>query len=84
MLSTSAVYLNKLRRIRSWTIFFCKCLIFQFSFSVWIHVFFKGVVGLILAGYALFVEHKKAQDDSYTAMCDIDEHMSCSKVFTSK
>ncbi len=45
---------------------------------------FKGLIGLILAGYALFVEHKKAQDDSYTAMCDIDEHMSCSKVFTSK
>lgn len=45
---------------------------------------FKGLIGLTLAGYALFVEHKKAQDDSYTAMCDIDEHMSCSKVFTSK
>ena len=63
--STSAVYLTKLGRIKSWTVFFC-------------------IVGLVLSGYALFVEHQKEKDDSYTAMCDINEHVSCSKVFTSK
>ena len=63
--STSAVYLTKLGRIKSWTVFFC-------------------LVGLVLSGYALFVEHQKEKDETYTAMCDINEHVSCSKVFTSK
>ena len=63
--STSAVYLNKLQRIKSWTIFFC-------------------FTGLVLSAYAYYVELKKSQDDSYTAMCDINEQISCSKVFTSK
>lgn len=65
MVSTSAVFLNKLRRIRSGSTFFC-------------------FVGLALSCYAFYVETKKEYDDSYVAMCDINEHMSCTKVFSSK
>ncbi|XP_070169960.1 vitamin K epoxide reductase complex subunit 1-like protein 1 isoform X1 [Polyergus mexicanus] len=39
------------------------------------------IIGLGLSYYAYVVETKKEQDDSYEAMCDISEHISCTKVF---
>lgn len=42
------------------------------------------VIGLGLSYYAYVVETKKEQDDSYEAMCDISEHVSCTKVFMSE
>lgn len=43
----------------------------------------SSVIGLLLSYYAFYVETSKEHDDSYKAMCDISDHMSCSKVFTS-
>ncbi|XP_035691505.1 vitamin K epoxide reductase complex subunit 1-like protein 1 [Branchiostoma floridae] len=40
--------------------------------------------GLVLSGYAFYVETSKEADHSYTAMCDVSESVSCSKVFTSR
>ena len=40
--------------------------------------------GIALSSYAFYVETKKEHDDSYVAMCDISESMSCTKVFSSK
>lgn len=45
---------------------------------------FANFIGFVLALYAFIVETSKESDPSYTAMCDINEHMSCSRVFTSK
>jgi len=42
------------------------------------------VIGLVLSYYAYVVETKKEQDESYEAMCDISEHISCTKVFISE
>lgn len=42
------------------------------------------LVGLLLSLYALYVEIKAEANDNYEAMCDINEYISCSKVFTSK
>ena len=42
------------------------------------------LAGITLAVYALHVEISKAHNEDYKALCDINEHMSCSKVFTSK
>ena len=39
------------------------------------------LIGLGLSYYAYVVETKKEQDDSYKAMCDISENISCTKVF---
>ncbi|XP_018060150.1 PREDICTED: vitamin K epoxide reductase complex subunit 1 [Atta colombica] len=39
------------------------------------------VFGLIFSYYAYTVEVKKDQDDSYQPLCDISEHISCTKVF---
>ncbi|EFN62618.1 Vitamin K epoxide reductase complex subunit 1-like protein 1 [Camponotus floridanus] len=44
-------------------------------------ILFACIVGLALSYYAYVVETKKEQDDSYKAMCDISEHISCTKVF---
>lgn len=44
----------------------------------------SAIIGFILSVYAYIVETSKELDSSYTAMCDINEHMSCSRVFTSK
>lgn len=65
MVSSAALILNKLRRLRSCFAFFC-------------------FVGIALSSYAFYVETKKEHDDSYVAMCDINEFMSCTKVFSSK
>ncbi|XP_043269739.1 vitamin K epoxide reductase complex subunit 1 [Venturia canescens] len=42
------------------------------------------VVGLALSYYAWAVEVAKEKDDSYEAMCDISERVSCTNVFTSE
>ncbi|XP_069703144.1 vitamin K epoxide reductase complex subunit 1 [Periplaneta americana] len=39
--------------------------------------------GLGLSYYAYVVETAKEHDENYVAMCDISEHMSCSKAFMS-
>ncbi|XP_029167012.1 vitamin K epoxide reductase complex subunit 1-like protein 1 isoform X2 [Nylanderia fulva] len=39
------------------------------------------LIGLGLSYYTYVVETKKEQDDSYKAMCDISENISCTKVF---
>ncbi|XP_018354409.1 PREDICTED: vitamin K epoxide reductase complex subunit 1 isoform X1 [Trachymyrmex septentrionalis] len=44
-------------------------------------IVFTCVLGLVLSYYAYTVEVKKDQDDSYQPMCDISEHISCTKVF---
>jgi Vitamin K epoxide reductase family. len=41
------------------------------------------LIGFALSYYAYVVETHKEHDESYEAMCDISEHMSCSKAFTS-
>ena len=42
------------------------------------------MVGLIISGYSYYVHIAKKADENYVALCDIDETISCSKVFTSK
>ncbi|XP_071093348.1 vitamin K epoxide reductase complex subunit 1-like protein 1 [Haliotis cracherodii] len=41
-------------------------------------------LGIIISGYAYHVEISKEKDDSYRALCDLSETISCSKVFTSR
>ncbi|XP_017776325.1 PREDICTED: vitamin K epoxide reductase complex subunit 1-like protein 1 [Nicrophorus vespilloides] len=41
------------------------------------------ILGLALSIYAFFVESMAERDDDYRAMCDLSEHMSCTKVFKS-
>ena len=45
---------------------------------------FLCLLGIVLSIYALYVEVRKMQDKSFTAMCDINSKMSCSRVFASK
>lgn len=42
------------------------------------------VIGVLLSIYALNIEIKVEADPSYEAMCDISEHISCTKAFTSE
>merc|ERR1712196_493525 len=42
-----------------------------------------AVLGIVLATYSLYVEHKKSVDPDYEALCDVG-WASCSKVFTSE
>ena len=42
------------------------------------------LTGLGLSGYAYYVELAKEADENYVALCDIDETISCSRVFNSK
>ena len=42
------------------------------------------IVGILVCLYALKVELYKEKDNSYKALCDFNEWISCSKVFTSK
>lgn len=46
--------------------------------------FTLALIGVILSVYSLYVEFQAAHDRSYKALCDINEHVSCSKVFLSK
>lgn len=43
-----------------------------------------SLVGLGLSVYAFNVEVKMEEDHKYSPMCDLHEHMSCSKAFMSK
>ncbi|KAM8961257.1 vitamin K epoxide reductase complex subunit 1-like protein 1 [Pelodytes ibericus] len=43
-----------------------------------------GSVGVALSVYAFHVETSKERDTEYTALCDINPSISCSKVFTSR
>lgn len=45
---------------------------------------FCCMIGVLLSIYALNIEIHAESDSSYEALCDISEHVSCSKVFTSK
>lgn len=47
------------------------------------HVFLC-LVAILLSSYAFYVEHEKAKDDSFEALCDISPEVSCSAVFTSE
>ena len=40
-------------------------------------------MGVLVALYALYVEHRKGEDSSYEALCDISETASCSRVLMS-
>lgn len=42
------------------------------------------VVGSLLSVYAVYVEYEASQNDSFEALCDISDEVSCSKVFTSE
>ncbi|XP_075034943.1 vitamin K epoxide reductase complex subunit 1-like protein 1 [Mixophyes fleayi] len=41
-------------------------------------------LGITLSVYAYHVETSRERDDGYTALCDINPSISCSKVFTSR
>merc|ERR1719230_1142827 len=43
-----------------------------------------SLIGLLLCFYTLHVEIHSASNPDYKAMCDISEHMSCTKAFNSK
>lgn len=40
--------------------------------------------GVGVSYYAFFVETNVEHNDKYEAMCDVNEHISCTKVFASK
>lgn len=42
------------------------------------------ILGFTASYYAYVVETKVEADDSYEAMCDISEHVSCTKAFASE
>ena len=43
-----------------------------------------SILGLIVSIYALYIENKASSNDDYHASCDINEVISCSKVFLSE
>ena len=43
-----------------------------------------SVIGFVLSVYAFIVEKKKEKDSKYKALCDINDKISCTKVFSSK
>ncbi|ESO97315.1 hypothetical protein LOTGIDRAFT_114833 [Lottia gigantea] len=43
-----------------------------------------NIIGMVISLYSLRVEIKKEKDPTYVAACDFNDHMSCSKVLTSK
>ena len=43
-----------------------------------------AIIGLFLSIYALHVEVSSFEDKDYKALCDINEYVSCTKVFNSK
>ncbi len=42
-------------------------------------IFYASIAGVALSLYALYVEHKKAENDMFVAMCDINSWVACSK-----
>merc|ERR1712212_391568 len=55
------------------------CNVFQRWLSLFLYFF-----GLTISAYSYYVSMAKKADENYVALCDIDEKISCSKVFTSK
>lgn len=45
---------------------------------------FLTLVGLMLSVYSVIVEHAVLSDESYSAICDINEKISCSAVLSSE
>jgi uncharacterized membrane protein len=43
-----------------------------------------SLIGIMLSSYSLYVELRKDADPSYRPMCDLHEHVSCSKAFMSE
>ena len=43
-----------------------------------------GLIGIFLSVYSLFVEVQAHSDKNYKALCDINEQISCTKVFLSE
>lgn len=58
------------------------CQFIMTSYSILIFV--VTTVALLLSAYTLYVEAKAENDKNYRAVCDINEKISCSKVFTSE
>eukprot|EP00047_Mylnosiga_fluctuans_P019368 m.81941 g.81941 ORF g.81941 m.81941 type:complete len:160 (-) comp8094_c1_seq1:550-1029(-) len=42
------------------------------------------LVGVLVCVYSIYVEHKAVEEPGFKAACDIDDHISCSRVFTSE
>jgi vitamin-K-epoxide reductase (warfarin-sensitive) len=53
------------------------------SFQKWLSLMLY-VSGIVLSSYAYYVEGSKSADENYVALCDINENVTCSKVFNSK
>lgn len=47
------------------------------------HILFS-CFGIVISVYSLYIEIRKEKDKNYRAACDFNEHMSCSRVLTSK
>lgn len=43
-----------------------------------------GVIGILVSTYALYVELTVEAHPEYKALCDISEHVKCSRVLTSE
>jgi vitamin-K-epoxide reductase (warfarin-sensitive) len=56
---------------------------FEMSIDVNKGIHLMCFFGMGLSYYAYVVETSKEHDADYVAMCDISEHMSCSKAFMS-
>lgn len=41
------------------------------------------VAGIVVASYAVYIDHKASMDGSYVAMCEVSEQFSCMKVLSS-
>ncbi len=46
-------------------------------------VAFVSVIGFLICLYGFFVERKVRADKSYKAVCDLSDHVSCTKTFLS-
>lgn len=42
-------------------------------------IYYASIAGVLLSLYALYVEHQKAENDMFVAMCDINSWVACSK-----
>lgn len=42
------------------------------------------IIGIAVSAYAYHVEVSAEEDTGYEALCDISEHMTCTKVFLSE
>ena len=46
-------------------------------------LFLLSILGLFLSCYALYIEWKTRTTSHYQALCDLAQHVSCTKAFTS-